>query len=111
MNDNDFRNESQRYFDEMMKLYAKSGNANSNAEGVQSGPSSALGNSIPVNNNSATQRINNAERMSDNNMSEPEINLNEVRENAAGTNGYGAAAKYDERNAAGAKRVRSSSQA
>ena len=80
MNDNDFRNESQRYFDEMMKLYAKSGNANSNAEGVQSGPSSALGNSIPVNNNSATQRINNAERMSDNNMSEPEINLNEVRE-------------------------------
>ena len=75
MNDNDFRNESQRYFDEMMKLYAKSGNANSNAEGVQSGPSSALGNSIPVNNNSATQRINNAER-----MSEPEINLNEVRE-------------------------------
>ncbi len=80
MNDNDFRNESQRYFDEMMKLYAKSGNANSNAEGVQSGPSSALGNSIPVNNNSATQRINNAERMSDNNMPEPEINLNEVRE-------------------------------
>ena len=80
MNDNDFRNESQRYFDEMMKLYAKSGNANSNAEGVQSGPSSALGNSIPVNNNSATQRINNAERMSDNNMSEPEINLDEVRE-------------------------------
>ena len=75
LNDNDFRNESQRYFDEMMKLYAKSGNANSNAEGVQSGPSSALGNSIPVNNNSATQRINNAER-----MSEPEINLNEVRE-------------------------------
>lgn len=80
LNDNDFRNESQRYFDEMMKLYAKSGNANSNAEGVQSGPSSALGNSIPVNNNSATQRINNAERMSDNNMPEPEINLNEVRE-------------------------------
>ena len=87
MNDNDFRNESQRYFDEMMKLYAKSGNANSNAEGVQSGPSSALGNSIPVNNNSATQRINNAERMSDNNMSEPEINLNEVREMPQGQTG------------------------
>ena len=85
--DNDFRNESQRYFDEMMKLYAKSGNANSNAEGVQSGPSSALGNSIPVNNNSATQRINNAERMSDNNMSEPEINLNEVREMPQGQTG------------------------
>jgi hypothetical protein len=87
LNDNDFRNESQRYFDEMMKLYAKSGNANSNAEGVQSGPSSALGNSIPVNNNSATQRINNAERMSDNNMSEPEINLNEVREMPQGQTG------------------------
>ena len=87
MNDNDFRNESQRYFDEMMKLYAKSGNANSKAEGVQSGPSSALGNSIPVNNNSATQRINNAERMSDNNMSEPEINLNEVREMPQGQTG------------------------
>ena len=87
MNDNDFRNESQRYFDEMMKLYAKSGNANSNAEGVQSGPSSALGNSIPVNNNSATQRINNAERMSDNNMSEPEINLDEVREMPQGRTG------------------------
>ena len=87
MNDNDFRNESQRYFDEMMKLYAKSGNANSNAEGVQSGPSSALGNSIPVNNNSATQRINNAERMSDSNMSEPEINLDEVREMPQGQTG------------------------
>ena len=87
LNDNDFRNESQRYFDEMMKLYAKSGNANSNAEGVQSGPSSALGNSIPVNNNSATQRINNAERMSDNNMPEPEINLNEVREMPQGQTG------------------------
>lgn len=51
LNENDFKNESQRYFDEMMKLYAKNGNTTSNTTEDQPAPVLRSENITPVNKN------------------------------------------------------------